>query len=70
VRGTRLVALPGSAYGALVRRLAGDGIGGGRIYDAIIAESARRGRATTLLTFNPRHFDPPPAGVAIVVPGT
>jgi predicted nucleic acid-binding protein len=67
--GTTLVTLPGTAYAALVRRLAREGSGGGRIYDAIIAESARRGRATTLLTFNPRHFDPPPAGVAIAVPG-
>jgi predicted nucleic acid-binding protein len=70
VRGTRLVALPGAAYGALVRRLSGEGIGGDRIYDGIIAESARRGRASTLLTFNPRHFDPGPPGVAIVVPGS
>jgi predicted nucleic acid-binding protein len=70
VRSTRLVALPGSAYATLVRRLAREGISGGRVYDAIIAESARRARATTLLTFNPRHFDPPPGGVTIVVPGT
>jgi predicted nucleic acid-binding protein len=68
VRGTKLVSLPAAAYAALVRRLAGEGIGGGRIYDAIIMESARRGRASTLLTFNPRHFDPPPAGVAVVMP--
>jgi predicted nucleic acid-binding protein len=69
-RGTRLVALPGATYAALVRRLAREGISGGRVYDAIIAESARRGRAATLLTFNPRHFDPAPTGVTIVVPGT
>jgi predicted nucleic acid-binding protein len=66
--GTRLLSLPGSAYAALVRRLAREGIGGGRIYDALIAESARRGGATTLLTFNARHFEPPPAGLRIVVP--
>jgi predicted nucleic acid-binding protein len=69
VHGTTIVALTGSAYGALVRRLAREGIGGGQIYDAIIAASARRGRATTLFTFNPRHFDPPPPGLAILVPG-
>ena len=69
VRGARLVALPGSAYAAIVRRLAREGVSGGRVYDAIIAESARRGRAATLLTFNPKHFDPSPDGVTIVVPG-
>jgi predicted nucleic acid-binding protein len=51
VRGTRLAALPGSSYAALVRRLAQEGMSGGRIYNGIIAESARRARATTLLTF-------------------
>jgi predicted nucleic acid-binding protein len=66
--GTKVVALPGPAYAAIVRRLAREGLSGGRIYDAIIAESARRGRAGTLLTFNPRHFEPPPAGMTIVVP--
>ena len=69
VRGNRLVSLPGSAYASVVRRLAQEGVSGGRIYDAVIAESARRGRASILLTFNPRHFDPPPDGVTIVVPG-
>jgi predicted nucleic acid-binding protein len=68
VRGVTLVALPGRTYASVVRRLAQEGVGGGRTYDAIIAESARRGRAAILLTFNPRHFDPAPAGVAIVVP--
>jgi predicted nucleic acid-binding protein len=68
VRGTKLVALPGTTYASIVRRLARAGMGGGRTYDAIIAESARRGRAATLLTFNPRHFDPAPPGMAIVVP--
>lgn len=69
VRGTRLVALPGSTYAALVRGLARDGLGGGRTYDAIVAGSTRRGGATTLLTFHPRHFDPAPPGLTIVVPG-
>jgi predicted nucleic acid-binding protein len=68
VKGAQLVSLPGLVYAALVRRLARDGVSGGRVYDAIIAESARRGRASTLLTFNPRHFDPPPEGVTVVVP--
>jgi predicted nucleic acid-binding protein len=68
VRGVKLVALPGRRYAALVRTLASEGIAGGGVYDAIIADSATRGRADTLLTFNPRHFEPAPAGLAIVVP--
>ncbi len=70
VRSARLIALTGSAYATLVRRLSREGVGGGSVYDAIIADSARRGRAGALLTFNPRHFDPAPPGLAIVVPGS
>ena len=63
-----VTALTSREYVAVVRALAAAGVAGGRTYDALIAESACRARATTLLTFNPRHFDPPPAGVTIVVP--
>jgi hypothetical protein len=41
--------------------------GGGRVYDSFIAESARRGSADVLLTFNRKHFDDGGA-FAIVVP--
>jgi predicted nucleic acid-binding protein len=32
------------------------GIGGGRIYDALIAHTARKGARPTLFTLNPKHF--------------
>ena len=63
-----LVTLDGPAHVAVLEDLAGDGIGGGRTYDAIIAACAAASRAKALLTFNRRHFDPPPSGVMIVEP--
>ena len=63
-----VTALTSREYVSVVRALAAAGVAGGRTYDALIAESALRARATTLLTFNPRDFDPPPAGVTVVVP--
>jgi predicted nucleic acid-binding protein len=63
-----IVALNGGEYVALLRRLAKQGVGGGRTYDGVIAACARESNATTLLTFNPRHFVPPPEGVEIVEP--
>jgi predicted nucleic acid-binding protein len=61
-------ALEPAAHVALLRDLAKQGLGGGRTYDAIIGECARQAGASVLLTFNRRHFDPPPEGVAIVEP--
>lgn len=55
-------------YVGLLQRLPRLGIGGGRTYDAVIADCARHGKADALLTFNRRHFDPPPEGVTIVEP--
>ena len=52
----------------LLRQAAGQSVGGGRTYDLVIAECARSSRADELLTLNRRHFDPLPAGVAIVDP--
>jgi predicted nucleic acid-binding protein len=63
-----IVALSGAAYRRLLRRLAEREISGGRTYDAAIAECASLAGAETLLTLNPRHFDPPPPGVAVVDP--
>jgi hypothetical protein len=45
--------------------LADSGVGGGRTYDAIVGECARRGRASILLTLNPGHFEPPARGVKV-----
>jgi predicted nucleic acid-binding protein len=64
-----VAGLAGRDYVTLLARLAGDRIAGGRTYDAIIRESARRANASVLLTFNPTHFDPAPAGLRVVVPG-
>jgi predicted nucleic acid-binding protein len=66
--GVLVVALTASQHVALVRRLARDGVSGGRAYDAVIADCAVRAKASTLLTFNARHFEPAPGGLAIVVP--
>ena len=63
-----LVTLDGAAHVAVLGELAGASIGGGRTYDALIAACAIASRAKTLLTFNRRHFDPPPRGVMIVEP--
>jgi predicted nucleic acid-binding protein len=63
-----VVALSRARYVALLRRLAKQAVAGGRTYDAVIAECAHDAKAGTLLTFNPRHFDPPPDGVSIIDP--
>ncbi len=68
VDNAKVVTLSGSAHIKLLGRLAKAGVGGGRSYDAVIAACARQARVGTLLTFNPRHFDPPPAGVVVEVP--
>jgi predicted nucleic acid-binding protein len=62
------VTLDGAAHVAVLEDLAGEGIGGGRTYDALIAACASASHAKALLTFNRRHFDPPPSGVMIVDP--
>lgn len=63
-----VVALTADAYVNVLRTLADRGIAGGRTYDAVIGECARVGRVDALLTFNRRHFEPAPDGVAIVEP--
>jgi predicted nucleic acid-binding protein len=63
-----LVTLDGAAHVAVLEDLAGEGGGGGRTYDALIAACASTSHAKALLTFNRRHFDPPPSGVLIVEP--
>jgi predicted nucleic acid-binding protein len=68
VESASVVALSGQAHVTLLRRLATQGIAGGRSYDAVIAACARQAKVDALLTFNPRHFDPPPDGVSVVEP--
>jgi hypothetical protein len=48
--------LPSGRRAEFLRAAAGDGLVGGRIYDAHIAEIAYAAGAKLLLTDNPRHF--------------
>jgi len=63
-----LVTLDAPAYVAVLEQRAGAGVGGGRTYDGLIAACAAASHARALVTFNRRHFDPPPDGVTIVEP--
>ena len=63
-----VTALDAAAYVDVLRRASIDDLAGGRTYDAVIGECARKGGAGVLLTFNRRHFIPPPVGVEIVEP--
>lgn len=70
VEHSTVVALTGPGYGRLLRRLAKREVAGGRSYDAVIAECARRAGAEALLTFNRQHFDSSPEGVTVVDPAS
>lgn len=48
--------LPAGHRLTLLRTAAGDGVSGGRVYDAHIAEIARASGATVVVTDNRRHF--------------
>jgi predicted nucleic acid-binding protein len=63
-----LVTLDAPAHVAVLKQLAGAGIGGGRTHDGLIAACAEASHAKALLTFSSRHFDPPPHSVTIVEP--
>ncbi len=63
-----LVTLDAQASVTVLEELAAVGVGGGRTYDGLIAACAQASRARALLTFNSRHFDPPPRGVAVIEP--
>ena len=65
VQGGSIAALPAASQAALIQRLAAADIGGGRTYDALIAATAAHAGADELLTFNPKHFDESPEGLAI-----
>ena len=68
VEPAEVVALEGPAHAALLARLAEAGTGGGRTYDALIAEQATVAGADVLLTLNPRHFEPLPSRVTVIEP--
>ena len=70
VTDAQLVALEAAAYRRLLARVVADGMAGGRVYDAVIAECVMKNDRTTLLTFNVAHFAPfRAAGLDVVVPG-
>lgn len=54
---TRLVTLEGSDYRASLRRCRDVGIGGGAVYDALIAACAVKARVKTLVTWNLGSFE-------------
>jgi predicted nucleic acid-binding protein len=56
-RETRLVALAGSDYHAALRRCRDVGIGGGAVYDALIAACARKARVATVVTWDLEGFE-------------
>jgi predicted nucleic acid-binding protein len=68
IHAEQVTALSGHAYVRLLGRLAANNLGGGRTYDAIIAECSERGKSDVILTFNPRHFASLVAGTAVVEP--
>src|SRR5215831_12081218 len=61
-----LATLTGEEYAALLGRLAKEGLAGGRTFDAVIAACAQDAGVGTLITFNRRHFEPPPAGMTVI----
>lgn len=61
-------ALTATSYVDLLRGAVAQDVAGGRTYDLVIGACARDAGAEVLLTFNRRHFDPPPAGVRIIEP--
>lgn len=68
-RGVTCVALGADDYRTLLRDAPGEGVSGGRAYDAVIARCARRARVRTLLTFDAAHFGSfAGPDLAIVVP--
>ena len=63
-----ITALTGAEHVGVLAKLAATSIRGGRTYDALIGAVAQKAGAAALLTFNPRHFEPAPEGVGIIVP--
>lgn len=54
--GSECTALTGSETWKLVRHEAAAGVSGARIYDAVIAATARKAKADEILSWNVRHF--------------
>lgn len=54
--GSECIALTGSETWKLLRHEAASGVSGARIYDAVIAATARKAKADEILSWNVRHF--------------
>jgi predicted nucleic acid-binding protein len=54
---TRLVALTAADYRVSLRRCRDVSIGGGAVYDAVIAACARKARVSTLVTWSVADFE-------------
>jgi len=52
----KTIALDGDEYSSIIVDAAADGIGGGLIYDALIASCALKANANTIYTWNIDHF--------------
>lgn len=62
---TETVALDGAESWLVVKQLAQAGVAGGRVYDGLIAECARKANADELLTWNVKHFAEPRGARAV-----
>jgi predicted nucleic acid-binding protein len=64
----KVFTLNGNDYAALIDEISQRAIGGGAVYDAIIAKAAELGQADRLVTLNETHFHKVwPAGVGKIV---
>lgn len=68
LRDGNIISLTADSYLRVLRGAAHEGVTGGRVYDLMIGECARASHARALLTFNAKHFSPPPEGVEIIDP--
>jgi predicted nucleic acid-binding protein len=51
-----VVSLTSDEYWKLLRNVQRTNVSGGRVYDALVAACARKGKAKFILTWNPQHF--------------
>lgn len=65
-----VATLHAGAHVKVLDRLAENGVGGGRSYDAIIGATAVDAGAAELLTFNAKHFDTTGGDIAIIDPAS
>jgi predicted nucleic acid-binding protein len=67
LRGFQAVTLSAADYRSVLKRLAGLGLTGGAVYDALIAQAALKAKAEQIVTLNPGHFQRLGAEVAALV---